>query len=71
MKAEIEIECKDPELIIRTLKPDIEQAVFTVQLEPRNRKLYMVVNAKSISNLLAGINSYLRLIRTTMEINEM
>jgi len=67
MKAEIEIECKNPEIIIKALKPSIEDAKkFKVELETDNKKLKLKIEAENISGLLAGINSYMRLIRTSI-----
>jgi len=71
MKAEIEIECKDPDTVIRSLSPDIEAKKFDVKLENKNDKLILIIESKDITGLLAGVNSYIRLIRTainTMEI---
>jgi len=71
MKAEIEIECKDPDTVIRSLSPDIEAKKFDVKLENKNDKLILIIESKDITGVLAGVNSYIRLIRTainTMEI---
>ena len=71
MKAEIEIDCKDPDMIIKSISPDIEAKKFDVKLENKNNKLILTIESKDITGLLAGINSYIRLIRTainTMEI---
>jgi len=67
MKAEIEIECKNPEMVIKALKPDVEDAKkFGVKLEADENKVKLKVEADNISGLLAGINSYIRLIRTSI-----
>ncbi len=67
MKAEIEIECKNPEIVIKALKPDVEDAKkFDVKLEADKNKLKLEIEADNISGLLAGINSYMRLIRTSI-----
>jgi tRNA threonylcarbamoyladenosine modification (KEOPS) complex Pcc1 subunit len=71
MKAEIEIECKDPDIVIKSINPDIEAKKFDVKLENKNNKLILIIESKDITGLLAGLNSYIRLIRTainTMEI---
>lgn len=68
MKAEIEIECKNPEIVIKALKPDIENAKkFDVKLEKNENKVKLKVKSETISGLLAGINSYIRLIRTSIK----
>ena len=64
MRAEIEIECKDSETVIESIKPDIEAKKFDVGLEGREGKVILTVESEDVSGLLAGINSYIRLIRT-------
>ena len=67
MKAELEIECKNPEIVVKALRPDFEDAKkFKVELETDNKKLKLKIEAENISGLLAGINSYMRLIRTSI-----
>ncbi|NOZ82035.1 MAG: hypothetical protein GXO63_02695 [Candidatus Micrarchaeota archaeon] len=68
MKARLEIECQDPEKIIKSLEPDAGSSKFVVGMKGGNRKLYIEVSAKNISALLAGINSCLRLIRMVLEV---
>jgi len=70
MKAEIEIECKDPDIVIKSIKPDIEAKKFDVKLENKNGKLILIIESKDITGLLAGINSYVRLIRTAIDTME-
>ena len=68
MKSEIEIECKHPEEVIKSLEPDLEEtAKFNVRLDSEKNKIKLKVESKELSGLLAGINSYLRLIKTTMD----
>jgi tRNA threonylcarbamoyladenosine modification (KEOPS) complex Pcc1 subunit len=66
MKAEIEIECKDPETVIKSIKPDIEAKKFGIDMESKDGKVILTVESEDISGLLAGINSYIRLIRTAI-----
>jgi len=72
MKAEIEIECEKPEIVIKALKPDLENLnKFNISLTHEKNKLKIKIEAKDISSLLAGINSYLRLVKVainTMEV---
>jgi len=70
MKAEIEIECKNPDTIIKSINPDIEAKKFDVKLENKNDKLILIIESKDITGLLAGINSYIRLIRTAIDAME-
>ena len=67
MKAELEIECKNPEIVVKALKPDVEDAKkFNVKIEAEENKIELEIEADNISGLLAGINSYIRLIRTSI-----
>jgi len=71
MKAEIEIECERPEVVIKSLKPDQEELKrFDTKLESEKNKLKLKIEAKELSSLLAGINSYLRLIKVAMDAME-
>ena len=71
MKAEIEIECNRPDIIIKALEPDIEEAKkFKVKLETDKNKIKLKLEAEDISGLLAGINSYMRLIKTSIDATE-
>ena len=71
MKAEIELDCTNPELVIKSLKPDTEALnKFDVRLTATKGKLKLRVKAKDISGILAGMNSYMRLIRVAIEATE-
>jgi len=71
MKAEIEIECKHPEIVKKSLEPDVEEAKkFDIRLKDEKNKLLLVIESNNISGLLAGINSYMRLIRIAIEASE-
>ena len=68
MRAEIEIECEDPEIIIKSLEPDVEKTKrFDVEFKPDKNKILLIVKADDFGGLLAGINSYLRLIKAAMD----
>ncbi len=69
MKAELEIEVRDPESVVKALEPDGWGSRFSVVLRTGPRKLYIEVAAKNISALLAGINSCLKLVRLTQELD--
>jgi tRNA threonylcarbamoyladenosine modification (KEOPS) complex Pcc1 subunit len=72
MKAEIELECKQPGLVIKSLRPDKEDLnKFDVTLEAGKNCVRLTVKAKEVSGLLAGINSYMKLIRVAIEAMEM
>ncbi len=67
MKALIEIGCTNPDLVLRSLKPDIdENEKFKVNIKANNNKILLEVESKEIGGLLAGINSYVKLIRTAL-----
>jgi len=70
MKAGIEIECKEPEIVIKSLRIDEEPKKFNVKLEAEKNKLKIKVEANDIPSLLAGINSYLRLVKVAIDAME-
>jgi len=71
MKAEIELECKETKLIVKSLQPDKEELnKFDVKLTPEKNKLKIGVEAKDIAGLLAGVNSYMRLIKVAIDAME-
>jgi len=71
MKAEIEIECKEPEIIIESLKPEsIDLKKFDIKLKAEKDKIKLEIKAENISNLLAGINSYMKLIKVAIDAME-
>lgn len=62
------MECKNPEIVIKSLKPEIDDSIkFDVKVESVNDKLILTVESENISGLLAGINSYMRLIRVAKD----
>ena len=68
MKAEIEIECERPDIVVKALEPEIEETKkFKVKLEPEKNKVKLKLEADDIPGLLAGINSYMRLIKTSID----
>ena len=70
MKAEIEIDCKDPDTIVKSIMPDIDVKKFDVKLEDKEDKIILTIESKDITGLLAGINSYIKLIRTAINVEE-
>ncbi len=58
MKAEIEIECKDPQNAIKAIEPDMDQnEKFEIEVNANDDKIKVNVKSNEISGLLAGINS--------------
>jgi len=71
MKAEIEIDCKEPERIIESLKPDADDTdKFNVTMKTGKEKLTLIIDSKDITGLLAAVNSYLRMIKTLTDLEE-
>jgi tRNA threonylcarbamoyladenosine modification (KEOPS) complex Pcc1 subunit len=70
MKAEIEIDCKEPDTVIKSISPDIDVKKFGVKLEGKENKLILTIESEDITGLLAGINSYIKLIRTAINVKE-
>ena len=70
MKAEIEIDCKDPDTVIKSVSPEIEAKKFDVKLEDKKDKIILTIESKDMTGLLAGINSYMKLIRTAISVKE-
>jgi len=67
MKAEIEIECAKPDIAVKAIKPEAEDTKkFSVKIEPGKDKIKLKIEAEDIAGLLAGINSYVRLIKTSI-----
>jgi len=68
MKAEIEIECERPDIVVKALKLETEETKkFTVKLETEKDRLKLRLEAEDVPGLLAGINSYMRLIKTSID----
>ncbi len=68
LKADIEIEHNDPDLVVKSIKPDIDvKDKFNVKMYSEENKIKLVVESKDITGLLAGVNSYLRLIRAVTD----
>ena len=70
MKAEIEIDCKEPDMVIKAVSPEIEAKKFDVKLEDKKDKIILTIESKDMTGLLAGINSYMKLIRTAISVKE-
>ena len=71
MQAVLKIECKDPEIIKKSLLPDAENKKdIKVYLETDKNNLIIKIESKKISYLKAVINSYLSLVKTLKEMEE-
>lgn len=68
MRAEIEIECEEPETVIKSLEPDVEKINrFDVEFKTDKNKILLIVKSDDFGGLLAGINSYIRLIKAATD----
>ena len=71
MKATLEIECKNPKVIKKSLLPDIKNKKdVKINLETDKNNLIIKIESKKISYLKAVINSYLSLVKTLKELEE-
>ena len=71
MQAILKIECKDPEIIKKSLLPDIKNKKdLTIDLSTKEKNLIIKIESKKISYLKAVINSYLSLVKTLKEMEE-
>jgi len=71
MQATLKIECKDPEIIKKSLLPDIKNKKdLTINLSTDKNNLIIKIESKKISYLKAVINSYLSLVKTLKEMEE-
>ncbi len=69
MKALIEVECSEPEKVLRAIQADAEPTEkFSCDLKSEKEKIILEVEAKDISGLMAGINSNLKLIKLAGEV---
>ncbi|MBU5574980.1 MAG: KEOPS complex subunit Pcc1 [Candidatus Aenigmatarchaeota archaeon] len=67
-KCNLEIECENPKIVIESLKPEInETEKFKIKIKENDKKIFLEVYANTLSNLMAGINSYLKLIKLISE----
>ena len=71
MQATLKIECKNPEIIKKSLLPDIkEKKDLKINLKTDKNNLIIEIESKKISYLKAVINSYLSLIKALKELEE-
>jgi tRNA threonylcarbamoyladenosine modification (KEOPS) complex Pcc1 subunit len=71
MKTEIEIPCKEPDKIIRSLKPDIDHnEKFDINIKKNKDGIKITIESKEISGSLAAINSYLKMVKTLKDLEE-
>lgn len=72
MQATLKIECKNPEIIKKSLLPDIkERKDLKINLKTDKNNLIIKIESKKISYLKAVINTYLSLVKTLKELEEL
>lgn len=71
MQATLKIECKNSEIIKKSLLPDVkEKKDLKINLKTDKNNLIIEIESKKISYLKAVINSYLSLVKTLKELGE-
>jgi tRNA threonylcarbamoyladenosine modification (KEOPS) complex Pcc1 subunit len=71
MKSEIEIECKNSQAVVKALRPEVDKTKkFSVSIKAEKGKIVLRVESKDISGMLAGVNSYVTLIKTSINTME-
>ena len=71
MQAILKIECKNPEIIKKSLLPDIkERKELKINLNTDKKNIIIEIESEKISYLKAVINSYLSLVRALKELEE-
>ena len=69
MQATLKIECKNPEVIRKSLLPDVKSKKdLKINLKTDKKNLIIKIESKKISYLKAVINSYLSLVKTLKEL---
>ncbi|HLE07539.1 MAG TPA: KEOPS complex subunit Pcc1 [archaeon] len=71
MHASLEIDCGDAEKILRSIEADAEPTEkFSAKMAAEKNKIFLEIEAKDISGLMAGVNSNLKLIKLAAEIDK-
>jgi tRNA threonylcarbamoyladenosine modification (KEOPS) complex Pcc1 subunit len=69
--ARIEIPCKNPEYVKKSLEPDIEKdSNVKVSIKTKKGMLDLKIETEKLSYLKAVINSYLSLVSMLLEMEE-
>jgi tRNA threonylcarbamoyladenosine modification (KEOPS) complex Pcc1 subunit len=71
MKATVEIECEKPLVVAKAIEPEMDKSKrFSVKLDAKAGKVLLTIESPDISGLLAGVNSYVTLIKTSINTME-
>jgi len=69
VRAELELECADPDIVIKAISPDLgKNGRFSAELKKGKGKLNILIESKDITGLLAGVNSYARLVKAATDV---
>ncbi len=68
MHALIKIECDS--IILDALKPEVGSAISRAKIYQSDSNLVIEIETEDVSDLRAAINSWLRLVKMCVEINE-
>jgi len=64
------IECKNPEMIKKSLEPDIKNdEVSTTEISTDENTIKIFVKSKKLNHMKAILNSYISLISTLLEVD--
>ena len=67
MKAHLELDLENPEIVKKSLEVDKEDSPrIKVKMKAEKKKLLIDIEAKDFSSLRAGLTSYLRLIKAAL-----
>lgn len=69
-KALLEIPCKKPKIIEKSLEPDIKKdEKLKISISSKKDKLLIKIEAKNISHMKGVINTYLSLVKMLSEVD--
>lgn len=72
MEAVLKIPCKNPNIILKSLKPDIEEKRgIKIDLKTDKNNIIITINTQKISYLKAVVNSYLSLVKTLKQMEKL
>jgi len=72
LRAELEIECADPRSVVKSVSPDMgANERFSAELKAEKKSVKLTVESKDVTGLLAGVNSYARLIKTSADMENL
>jgi len=71
IKADISLEVSNPGMVLKALKPDVEETRrFKVNISQKGKALNIHITAQDVTALRAAVNSYLRLVKAAEGVEE-